>query len=520
MRLGLGFAFIFIASACMLIGSMFSNNISRSNLLETIQKSGDQMELAQEMRNELLSSAVSVRNMGLQSKLDAVEKDKAQAIQHRAAYLTSRHKLEGAALSAQEKDILDRLTDIDQKSDAYFKEAVDLAAQFNPDQASAIITGKIDPLSTAAANELMKFNAMQKKQMQDAIEQANFSNGRIMQVLALIASVVLAAAIFGAWSLTRSITSPLQRAVAATKRISEGDLACEIEVIKEHNKEETAILLNELVDMRNGLAQIVRQVRAGADSISDGAHEIAAGNNDLSHRTEAQASNLQQTAASMMELNHTVQQNAATALQANQMAASASSAATSGGVVVDKVVATMDEITAASRKIADIIGVIDGIAFQTNILALNAAVEAARAGEQGRGFAVVASEVRSLAGRSADAAKEIKSLIGASVEKIEAGSLLVGAAGQSMNNIVTQVKHVADLIGEISSSAQEQTNGIQQINQAIVQLDDVTQQNAALVEQAAAAADSLNQQAARMVEVVSIFKISDLAHGVVLIGHA
>ena len=210
----------------------------------------------------------------------------------------------------------------------------------------------------------------------------------------------------------------------------------------------------------------------------------------------------------MQELSSTVKNNADTARQAHQMAGSASSAATKGGVVVGQVVATMDEITAASRKIADIIGVIDGIAFQTNILALNAAVEAARAGEQGRGFAVVASEVRSLAGRSADAAKEIKSLISASVEKIETGSRLVGEAGESMNDIVTQVKGVADLIGEISASAHEQTSGIDQINQAITQLDNVTQQNAALVEEAAAAADSLNQQAGRMVGVVSAFKLA------------
>jgi methyl-accepting chemotaxis protein len=347
---------------------------------------------------------------------------------------------------------------------------------------------------------------MQRQRTEEATKLANSSNQQAVGVIAMAGVLVLIAAAFMAWRLTLSITRPLRIALDATSRVAEGDLVSSIEVT---GGDEAGQLLAGLVEMRNKLAELVTQVRLGADNISTGASEIAAGNTDLSQRTETQASNLEETAASMEELSATVKNNADTARQANQMASSASSAATNGGVVVGEVVATMEGITIASRKIADIISVIDGIAFQTNILALNAAVEAARAGEQGRGFAVVASEVRSLAGRSAEAAKEIKSLIGASVEKIETGSRLVGAAGESMNDIVAQVKRVADLIGEISSSAQEQTSGIEQINQAIVQLDNVTQQNAALVEQAAAAADSLNQQADRMVQVVSSFKLAD-----------
>jgi len=259
--------------------------------------------------------------------------------------------------------------------------------------------------------------------------------------------------------------------------------------------------------MQQSLRKVVSQVRSSSDSIATGSSQIATGNADLSQRTEEQASNLQQTAASMEQLTATVKTNADTARQATQLAGTARDAASQGGVVVGQVVRTMEGITSSSKKIADIIGVIDGIAFQTNILALNAAVEAARAGEQGRGFAVVASEVRTLAQRSAAAAKEIKGLITESVEKVEAGSQQVGEAGRTMDDIVSQVRRVSDLIGEISSATQEQTQGISQIGDAVGQLDQVTQQNAALVEESAAAADSLNQQASRLVEAVSIFTL-------------
>ncbi|MBK1714868.1 methyl-accepting chemotaxis protein [Rubrivivax gelatinosus] len=265
-------------------------------------------------------------------------------------------------------------------------------------------------------------------------------------------------------------------------------------------------VLESLAAMQDSLTRIVSQVRASSDSIATGSSQIASGNADLSQRTEEQASNLQQTAASMEQLSSTVKQNAETAQEANRMAGAAADAASQGGALVGHVVTTMQDIAQSSRKIAEIIGTIDGIAFQTNILALNAAVEAARAGEQGRGFAVVASEVRNLASRSAEAAKEIKSLIGASVEKVEIGTRQVDEAGESMTHIVSQVQRVSQLIGEITTATVEQSSGISQVGDAVGQLDQVTQQNAALVEESAAAAESLRIQAARLTELVGVFK--------------
>nr|WP_305800550.1 methyl-accepting chemotaxis protein [Shinella sp. XGS7] len=324
----------------------------------------------------------------------------------------------------------------------------------------------------------------------------------LMGAMTLVA--VLAGALCALW-ITQSITRPMAEAVQVADRIGAGDLSSRIDV---RSRDETGQLLAALKRMNDGLVAIVTQVRNSSDSIATGSTQIATGNADLSQRTEEQASNLQQTAASMEELTATVRQNADTARQASQMASSASGVASQGGQVVGQVVSTMEEITASSRRINDIIGVIDGIAFQTNILALNAAVEAARAGEQGRGFAVVAGEVRSLAQRSATAAREIKSLIGVSVERVETGARLCDEAGRTMGEIVAQVQRVTDLIGEISAASSEQSKGIGQVGDAVQQLDQVTQQNAALVEESAAAAESLKHQAAQLAQTVSQFKLA------------
>ena len=324
---------------------------------------------------------------------------------------------------------------------------------------------------------------------------------RMMLILSAVAALLT---VFFAWFITRSITVPLNLAVQVAQKVAAGDLTSHIEV---QSKDETGILTQALKEMNDSLKKIVGEVRSGTEAIGSGTKQIASGNADLSQRTEEQASSLEETASSMEELTSTVKQNAENAKQANQLALGASTVAVKGGQVVSEVVTTMSSINESSKKIVDIIGVIDGIAFQTNILALNAAVEAARAGEQGRGFAVVASEVRNLAQRSAAAAKEIKALIGDSVDKVGAGTKLVDEAGKTMEEIVNSVKRVTDIMSEITAASQEQSAGIEQVNQAITQMDEVTQQNAALVEEAAAAAESLEEQAQNLQAAVAIFNI-------------
>jgi methyl-accepting chemotaxis protein len=308
------------------------------------------------------------------------------------------------------------------------------------------------------------------------------------------------------WLTLRSIAGPLDEAIALAHRIARGDLGSRAQV---QGRDEPAQLMHALLAMQDELRRVVGQVRATADSVEVASTEVASGNQDLSQRTEQTAASLQQTAAAMQQLTGNVRHSAEAAGQADQFAASASAVARRGGEVVAQVVSTMEEISASSRRIADIIGVIDGIAFQTNILALNAAVEAARAGEQGRGFAVVAGEVRSLAQRSAEAAKEIKALIGGSVDKVEAGSRLVQDAGRTMEEIVASVRRVSDIVGEISAASAEQSGGIGQVDQAVGQLDRMTQQNAALVEESAAAAESLREQARQLSTIVATFQLEN-----------
>jgi len=353
-------------------------------------------------------------------------------------------------------------------------------------------------------DSLESFVQLQHSQRDVAAQEAQVARNQASMVAWLVEGAVFALGLVLAFLLVRSITRPLNRTMELADAIAGGNLTVSAH---DDRQDEFGHLLRSVSEMAARLRGLVSEVRGGVDSMSNASVEIATGNQDLSSRTEQTAANLEETAASMEELTATVTQSADTARQANQLVATAAQAATRGGDVVEQVVQSMQHITDSSRKIADIIGVIDSIAFQTNILALNAAVEAARAGEQGRGFAVVASEVRSLAGRSAEAAKEIKGLINASVESVETGSIQVAQAGESMGEIVASVRRVSDLIGEITASSTEQRDGIGQVNQAISNLDQMTQQNAALVEESAAAAASLRDQAQHLAEVVAVFNV-------------
>ena len=362
-----------------------------------------------------------------------------------------------------------------------------------------------EPASKAYADKVHGLLAMQRKAIDQMAVDIDRTNTRGMQLMMALGALLVAISVVAVIIISRSITTPLKRALQVARMVAAGDLTATIE---KHGKDEIAELMRALDEMNEALRKIVSEVQTGTESISTAANEIASGNFDLSSRTEQQAGSLEETAATMEQLTATVKQNAENARQANQLAATASDVATHSGSVVAQVVTTMGSISDSSKKIVDIISVIDGIAFQTNILALNAAVEAARAGEQGRGFAVVASEVRSLAQRSATAAKEIKALIDDSVEKVDIGSKLVAQAGGTMDEVVASVRRVSDIVGEISFASQEQSSGIGQVNQAITQMDEVTQQNAALVEQAAAAAQSLQDQSANLARVVGVFRLN------------
>lgn len=502
-RLGVGFgAILAILVLSIVIGNVLTAN-NKETLIDGLVTSNTKSQLVATMKSALLEGGLAMRNIGLQSDVGEMQKEEARVKVQSRRYADARDKLTALGLTEAEKELVAEIARLDQDISLPFQEAMGQAMAFNSEGAAKVISSRIDPLSQQAAIEMDKLVALQQAAANKVLSGSVDADRKLVVLLFTLGAVALAVGVLLAWVITRSIVVPLNQAVGVAGRVATGDLTSRIE---ENSQDEIGKLLNALRQMNDSLAKIVSNVRAGTESIGVASREIAAGNADLSSRTDTQASSLEKTASSMEELTSTVKQNAENARQANQLVVSASDVAVRGGKVVGKVVETMSSIKASSRKVVDIISVIDDIAFQTNILALNAAVEAARAGEQGRGFAVVASEVRNLAQRSAGAAKEIKGLISDSVEKVDAGSKLVDEAGKTMDEIVISVKHVADIMNEISAASQEQSSGIQEVNQAIIQMDEMTQRNAALVEEAAATAESLQSQAAALAQAVAVFR--------------
>ncbi|MFC6280733.1 MULTISPECIES: methyl-accepting chemotaxis protein [Polaromonas] len=509
-KLGLSFG---VVIACLIVLATLA--YSRIGLLgdEITQMSNDRYPktvLAHTIKDELNETARQMRNILLMSDAQAIQKEFEQIEKNSKNISDAIAVLDKTILSEKGRENIKELIDIREKFSSLRANFLKLAKEGNIDEAKLVLLNELRPVQLtyfAVLDNVIKFQAgLMEASQKDAETQVLESH---MIVLVLAATAILMSVLLSALT-TRSITRPLNQAVQLAETVAAGDLSSHIEVA---SKDETGQLMQALKDMNANLAKVVGQVRQGTDTIATASSQIASGNQDLSSRTEEQASSLEETAASMEELTSTVKQNADNARQANQLAVSASSVAVRGGSVVSQVVDTMGAINASSRKIVEIISVIDGIAFQTNILALNAAVEAARAGEQGRGFAVVAAEVRNLAQRSATAAKEIKTLIDDSVHKVEEGSSQVAEAGRTMGEIVDSVKRVTDIMAEITAASHEQSSGIEQINQAITQMDQVTQQNAALVEEAAAAAQSLQEQAGGLSQLVSVFKLDRKQHG-------
>ena len=509
-RLGFGFGILMLVLIAQGFIGVYRMAEVEQSLDNIVNDSNLKIKAISEMRQDVMVGAMATRNIALMTDEDKIGAEIDHIADARDDYKMNMDNLAGKVAAEDGKAILAKIESARAVSVPLADKAVAQARGGKQADAVAVLLTEVLPNQNkwlGALDEMVRWQDKRADEIAVGAEDS-YKKARLLTILA-VAATVLAGCIF-AWLVSRSIIRPLGQAVAIARRVADGDLSAHIDV---QSTNETGKLMLALKDMNDHLARTVGRVRSGADTIATASSQIAAGNLDLSSRTEQQASALEETASSMEELTSTVKQNSDNARQAGQLAQSASDVAVKGGAEVAQVVDTMASINASSKKIVDIIGVIDGIAFQTNILALNAAVEAARAGEQGRGFAVVATEVRNLAQRAASAAKEIKSLIDDSVDKVNIGAKLVDQAGATMQEIVGSIRRVTDIMGEITAASREQTEGIEQVNQAIIQMDETTQQNAALVEEAAAAAASLQDQAGNLVELVSVFKI-DGTHAV------
>jgi len=509
-RLGLGFALVLAFLVAVTVVGIFRMAQIQDRLDHVVSVNSVATRLVVDMRNNVADRITSLRILTLMTDAGDMEPEMNRIKEQTKKYEEASKKLSAlyaANATPEEKALLAQVKEHEGVAMPAIAKASELWLANDAVSATKILIKEIRPAQKKWMDSLDQLASLEDKLNEQVKTDAaaGFASARLFMIgmgaLAVILSVT------AAWVITRGLLKQLggepDYTAAIAGSIANGDLSVHIDTAS--NDKDS--LLVEMKEMRNSLVGIVGQVRTGTETIGTASREIAAGNIDLSSRTELQASSLEKTASAMEELTSTVKQNADNAREANQLAASASEVARKGGTVVSQVVETMTSINESANKIVDIIGVIDGIAFQTNILALNAAVEAARAGEQGRGFAVVASEVRNLAQRSANAAKEIKSLIGDSVEKVERGSKLVGQAGVTMDEVVASVRRVTDIMGEIANASQEQSAGIEQVNMSIIEMDSMTQQNAALVEESAAAAQALQDQATELARVVSIFKL-------------
>ena len=512
-RLTIGFSLLLLLLAISTGIGLSRMGQIQQRLEKIVNVNNVELSYVLEMRLTVYDRMVAVRNLILMTDISEMRPEDERMKTGALNYDTAEAKLNALITATgddnkEQRMALEAVGALRTTALPLFAKATELALQNRNEEASAILFNEVRPVQRKWLEALGKLIDFEKKQNEATAQTAaqEYASARILMLafVALALLVGIAAAVMITRALMRQLGGEPGYAADIVNRIAAGDLTVRVAL----RPGDHASMLFAMNQMRANLNDIVGQVRQGTDTIATASAQIASGNLDLSSRTEQQASSLEETASSLEELTSTVKQNADNARQANVLALSASDIAVKGGSVVSQVITTMSAINDSSKRIADIISVIDGIAFQTNILALNAAVEAARAGEQGRGFAVVATEVRSLAQRSAAAAKEIKLLIDDSVANVDNGTKLVDAAGQTMGEIVGSVKRVSDIIGEITSASQEQTAGIEQINQAVAQMDEVTQQNAALVEQAAAAAQSLQEQAASLSEVVSVFQVS------------
>ena len=516
-RLGAAFALVAMLMICVAATAEIGLTRLGAEMDTVVKQTYVKVKIVTDIGADVNLQARIVRNLLIMDTPEQRQEEIQMLLASRERIAKGYEALRTRLSTAQGRDLFARLQQERAAFVAEQGEFVQLVQAGDMVAAKALLLAKLRPRQLSYMKILTELIEFQEKLM-DVSGQAAIDMVSDVKTLTLAATLAgLALAVVASVLVTRSVVRPLSAVVGDLKTVAGGDLTV---VVKSDRGDEVGELQHALAEMVAALLQVVSDVRAGVDSVTTASGEIAAGNQDLSSRTEQQASSLQETASSMEELTATVRQSADSARAASNLAANASVAASHGGTVVRQVVGTMDEISASSRKIVEIIGVIDGIAFQTNILALNAAVEAARAGEQGRGFAVVASEVRVLAQRSAAAAKEIKSLIGASTDKVEAGSRQVAEAGHAMQEIVEQVRKVNALIGEIASSSGEQSRGIEQVNTAVTQMDQVTQQNAALVEESAAAATSLAHQAQALAQAVSAFRVESTSRHQLALGAA